>query len=204
MTDSTPPASQPLLPVADARRNRRVALFGMALVSTMFATAFAAVPLYDWFCRVTGIGGTTQVATAAPVQPIDRTITVRFDANVRNLPWRFTAPAPMTVRIGEVATATYVVENRSEADITVGTATYNVVPLVTGGYFNKLQCFCFTEQTVKPGERIEMPVVFFVDPAIVKDRQAGTASAITLSYTFAPVVTPARPVAAAPAPATRL
>jgi cytochrome c oxidase assembly protein subunit 11 len=206
-----------------ARSHRTVALAGVVLVSTMFGAAFAAVPLYDWFCRVTGIGGTTQVATEGPVKPIDRMITVRFDANVRHLPWTFTAPQPVTARIGEVITVTYTVHNTSSEPValgavqqtgsapaqgsgTVGTATYNVVPLITGSYFNKMQCFCFTEQHLTPGQTLEMPVVFFVDPAIVADKQAGTASTITLSYTFYPVTQPkTQPLAQiAPQPAARL
>lgn len=188
---------------ATASRHRTVAIAGVTLVATMFGAAFAAVPLYEWFCKVTGVGGTTQVATSAPVTPIDRQITVRFDSNVRQLPWKFTAPAPVTARIGEIVTVSYFVENTG-AEPTSGTAVYNVVPLITGSFFNKLQCFCFTEQKLAPGERLEMPVVFFVDPAIVNDKDGGTVSTITLSYTFYPTAKPTAPLAAAPATATRL
>lgn len=183
-----------------ARRHRTVALAALVFAGTMFGAAYAAVPLYDWFCRVTGLGGTTQVATAGPVEVLDRTIEIRFDSNVRGLPWTFTPPRPVTARIGEVVTVTYTVENTS-AEPTAGTATYNVVPLLTGGWFNKLQCFCFTEQTLAPGEKLEMPVVFFVDPAIVDDFQGASVSTITLSYTFYPVAKPTKPVADRPATA---
>lgn len=185
------------------RHHRTVALAGVTLVATMFGAAFAAVPLYEWFCKVTGVGGTTQVALSAPVRPIEREITVRFDTNVRQLPWRFTAPAPVTARIGEMISVTYVVENTGTT-ATSGTAVYNVVPLITGSYFNKMQCFCFTEQKLAAGERLEMPVVFFVDPAIAADKDGAGVSTITLSYTFYPTAKPTAPLAAAPAAATRL
>lgn len=182
-------------------RHLKVALGGAVFAASMFGAAYAAVPLYDWFCRVTGLGGTTQVAVAAPIQVLDQTIEVRFDLNAHGLPWTLEPPKPMTVRIGEVITANYHVTNTGETANT-GTATYNVVPLITGSYFNKLQCFCFTEQTLKPGERTEMPVVFFIDPEIVKHHQASTTPTITLSYTFYPVANPTEPLASGPVAVT--
>ena len=182
--------------------NLRVAAYCLTFAGVMGGAAYAAVPLYDLFCKVTGYGGTTQRVESAAVTPIDRLVTVRFDANVRaGLPWSFTpVQRSVTLRVGEVAEVAYVVENLSDEE-TVGTSTFNVTPMSTGAYFSKITCFCFTEQRLKPGERLEMPVVFYVDPAIADERELDSVKEITLSYSFFPVKEPTRPVAAAPAPA---
>jgi cytochrome c oxidase assembly protein subunit 11 len=151
----------------------------------MLAGAYAAVPLYQAFCRVTGFGGTTQVAEAAPLQTGQRHITVRFDANTGGgMPWRF-APKQrqLTLRTGEQAMAYYSAANPTGRRI-VGSATFNVTPLKAGRYFNKVECFCFTEQALEPGQSVEMPVSFFIDPAIEDDPNLVEVKTITLSYTF--------------------
>jgi cytochrome c oxidase assembly protein subunit 11 len=160
----------------------------------MVGMAFAAVPLYNWFCRATGFGGTTQVATTAPGHVLNRRILVRFDANVApGLPWRFEPEQPVIeVRIGDVVTVNYVVTNLS-AQATVGQASYNVWPPTVGAYFSKINCFCFTEQRFGPGETREMPVVFFVDPELAKDSEQDDLTSITLSYTMYPVRQPEPP-----------
>ena len=157
----------------------------------MIGLSFAAVPLYSWFCRTTGYGGTTQVAKAAPSQVSDRTITVRFDSNVAaGLPWRF-VPEQRTidVKLGQVVTVYYSVTNEA-ARVTAGQAGYNVSPSTVGIYFEKINCFCFTEQTMKPGERRDMAVVFYVDPKLAEDAEQYKVDLITLSYTFYPVRVP--------------
>jgi cytochrome c oxidase assembly protein subunit 11 len=160
-------------------------------VAIMVGMSYAAVPLYDWFCRATGFAGTTQVATSAPAHVLDRKIIVRFDANVgAGLPWKFEPEVPaIEARLGEVVTMNYRVTNASARE-TVGQASYNVTPLSTGVYFQKINCFCFVEQRMKPGEKRDMPVVFYVDPALAKDAEGQNVSAITLSYTFFPVRQP--------------
>ena len=165
-------------------------------VAAMVGMSYAAVPLYDWFCRTTGFGGRTQVATAAPQGALGRTITVRFDANVTSgLPWRFVPEQnSIEVRIGEVFTVNYLATNLAARE-TVGQAAYNVAPATTGIHFQKINCFCFTEQRLGPGEKREMPVVFYVDPALVKDHELDDLNTITLSYSFYAVREPARPVA---------
>lgn len=163
----------------------------------MVGAAYAAVPLYTWFCRVTGFAGTTQVAASVPGEVLDRKITVRFDANViGGLPWRF-APerTSLDVKIGEVVTVNYHVTNESARE-TVGQAVYNVAPLNVGAYFQKINCFCFTEQRLKPGESRDMAVVFYVDPALTRDADQGELDTITLSYSFYPVRQPAQPASA--------
>ena len=166
-------------------RESRTALSLVGVVVVMGALAWAAGPFYDWFCRVTGFAGTTQISEAAPDEVLDEMVRVRFDANVdSNLDWTFRPmQARMDLKIGENGLAFYEAVNNSDVPIT-GTASYNVAPEVAGFYFDKIQCFCFTEQTLQPGERMEMPVSFYVDPAIVKDRDAGWVRDITLSYTF--------------------
>jgi len=159
------------------------------VVVLMVGAAYAAVPFYNWFCRATGFNGTTQVATSAPSSgPLARKIAVRFDSNVAGgLPWKFEPEkTEIEVRIGEVVTVYYTVTNQS-ARATAGQAAYNVAPLTVGAYFQKINCFCFTEQTMAPGEKREMPVVFYVDPAVVADHDNDTLNTITLSYTFYPV-----------------
>jgi cytochrome c oxidase assembly protein subunit 11 len=162
------------------------------VVAFMVAASYAAVPLYNWFCRATGFNGTTQVATAPPsAAPLGRKIAIRFDSNVAGgLPWKFEPEkTEIEVQIGEVVTAFYTVTNQS-ARTTSAQAAYNVAPLTVGAYFQKINCFCFTDQTLKPGESREMPVVFYVDPAILSESDNETLNTITLSYTFYPIRDP--------------
>jgi len=151
----------------------------------MLGMAYAAVPLYSWFCRTTGFGGIPQVTNVAPGQILDRKITVRFDANVgAGLPWRFEPErTSIEVRLGEVVTIFYKVTNLSQRE-TAGQAAYNVAPTTAGAYFTKINCFCFTEQHLAPGEKRDMAVVFYVDPALTRDSQQDDLNTITLSYTF--------------------
>ncbi|WP_075217003.1 cytochrome c oxidase assembly protein [Mongoliimonas terrestris] len=189
-------------------RNRKMAVACVAFVGAMLGAAYASVPLYDLFCRVTGYGGTTQrVETADGIQVLDRDITVRFDANVApGLPWSF-APdqKSITLKIGEMQTVSYRVKNLA-AEPTVGTAAFNVTPGATGAFFSKIACFCFTEQRLEPGEEMEMGVTFYVDPAIVDDADTASVTTITLSYTFFPAKAAEKPVAgvSTPAEAARL
>jgi cytochrome c oxidase assembly protein subunit 11 len=160
----------------------------------MVGVGFAAVPLYRLFCQVTGFGGTTMrvdAAQAATVQVSNKTIVVRFDANQREgLPWEFKPERPTdTVSIGAKDMSIYIAKNLSNEPVT-GTATFNVTPALAGQYFNKIQCFCFTEQTLKPGEQVRMPVLFYVDPKIMTDPETKDIEEITLSYTFYPVEKP--------------
>ena len=153
--------------------------------AAMVGMAYAAVPLYDWFCRTTGFAGTPIVAKAAPERTLDRKVIVRFDANVAaGLPWRFVPEQnSIELRVGEVVTVNYLVVNETAREI-VGNATYNVSPPTVGAYFQKINCFCFTEQRLKAGEKREMPVVFFVDPKLVQDSEHDNLNTITLSYTM--------------------
>ena len=173
------------------RRDLATAAACGVFVAVMVGMAFAAVPLYSWFCRTTGFGGTTQVANLAPANVLDRRIEVRFDANVSGgLPWRFEPEQTSIVaRIGEVVTVDFLVANESARE-TTGQAAYNVSPPTVGAYFSKINCFCFTEQRLLPKERRSMPVVFFVDPELVKDSEQDDLSTITLSYTMYPVRQP--------------
>jgi cytochrome c oxidase assembly protein subunit 11 len=184
-----------------ARRLTRDALVASIcglVVVLMVGASYAAVPFYNWFCRATGFNGTTQVATSAPAgAPLARRITVRFDANVApGLPWKFEPEQnAIEVNIGQVVTVFYTVTNQS-ARSTTAQAAYNVAPLAVGAYFQKINCFCFTEQTMAAGEKREMPVVFYVDPALAADHENDGLNSITLSYTFYPVRDPAsKPVA---------
>jgi len=165
-------------------------------VAVMVGMAYAAVPFYNWFCRATGFAGTPQVASAGPGRMLERRLEIRFDANVAGgLPWRFQPEQSfINVRIGEVVTAMFTVVNESAHD-TIAQASYNVSPSTVGAYFTKINCFCFTEQRLRPGERREMPVVFFVDPALVEDAEQADLNAITLSYTMYPLRQPDKPVA---------
>lgn len=183
----------------DWRRDVKVALAAFSFGATMFGVAYAAVPLYDMFCRLTGFGGVTMVADRPADRIIDHPMQVRFDANVAaGLPWRFEADVTaQDLKAGETHTMTYRVTNMSDRE-TTAMATYNVTPLSTGRFFNKLQCFCFTEQTLAPHETREFTVVYFVDPAIAEDRETRSIQSITLSYTFFRQNQPARPLAAAP------
>jgi cytochrome c oxidase assembly protein subunit 11 len=167
------------------RRHGAVALTLVGLVAAMTGLAFAAVPLYRMFCEATGYGGVPQRAERAPEQGLDRSVRIRFDANVdRALPWSF-APVErlIEVKIGETALAFFKASNRSDAPVT-GSAIFNVVPERAARYFNKIECFCFKEQTLAAGASMEMPVTFFIDPKIVDDGDTKNISEITLSYTF--------------------
>lgn len=179
------------------RRDLRIAIAAGAIAPLMLGAAYAAVPLYQMFCQVTGFGGTTQRATAAPSVILDQTMTVRFDATISgSLPWTV-EPVERTVdvKLGETRVVVYRAVNRSNQTVT-GTASFNVTPEAAGQYFNKLECFCFTEQRLEPGQSVEMPVSFFVDPAMLDNRQAAKVGDITLSYTFYPVDKPDAPVKA--------
>lgn len=157
----------------------------LAVVVLMGGLAWASVPFYDWFCRVTGFGGVTGVATVAPDQVLDQTVTIRFDASLdRDMDWEFKPTArTVDIKIGETGLAFYEAYNPTDRPI-AGSASYNVTPYQAGGYFTKIQCFCFEEQILQPGERVQMPVSFFVDPEIVDDPEARFIHTITLSYTF--------------------
>ena len=157
----------------------------VSVVIFMGALAWASVPLYDWFCRVTGFGGVTGVSDVAPDEILDQTITVRFDGSLNNhMPWEFKPVVrEMEVRIGESGLAFDEAYNPTDRPI-AGSARYNVTPYQAGGFFQKSQCFCFEEQVLQPGERVQMPVTFYVDPEIVDDRDGKHIHTITLSYTF--------------------
>ena len=170
-----------------ARARNRRSLFALAAVAAfMCAAAWASVPLYDWFCRVTGFGGTTLVGEMyEDLKILDRTVEIRFDASLeRGMPWDFRPETNGTeIRIGEHALAYYVAHNPTSRPV-AGTASYNVYPYSAGEYFVKIECFCFQMQLLEPGETVRMPVSFFVDPEIVDDVEAGSVNSITLSYTF--------------------
>lgn len=181
---------------ASSRRFRITAFSCAAFVCGMIGAAYASVPLYRLFCQVTGYGGTTQRSEMASATIRNETVRVRFDSNaIPSVPWTFQPnEREVVVRLGETRQMSYRVRNRSDREVTAR-ATFNVTPLLAGGYFNKIQCFCFTDQTLKPGEEVDMPVVFFVDPDILKDADVGTLPTITLSYTFFPVEPKKTPVA---------
>ena len=157
----------------------------IGLVVVMGGLAWASVPFYDWFCRVTGFSGVTAVASGDSEIILDKTIKIRFDASLeRDMPWDFKpVQREMTLRIGETGLAFYEAYNPTARPV-AGSASYNVAPFDAGGFFAKIDCFCFEEQVLQPGERVQMPVTFYVDPAIVEDRDAKYAKSITLSYTF--------------------
>ncbi len=164
--------------------NARIAIFATVAAFGMLGLAFASKPLYDTFCRVTGFGGTTQIADKAPERISDREVTVRFDANVANAPLKFkAAQTNLPVRLGEHSLAFYEVTNTSVSDVSV-IASYNVTPHKAGRFFSKLECFCFEERIIKAGETKKLPVIFFVDPALEEERGAQDIRTITLSYTF--------------------
>jgi cytochrome c oxidase assembly protein subunit 11 len=182
-------------PHAGKGRDLLVAFLCGSFVALMVGVSYASVPLYSWFCRTTGFGGTTQVAKSLPKQQSARTITVRFDSNVAaGLPWRF-EPEKNTVdvRLGQVVTVYYKVINEADR-VSVGQAGYNVSPPTVGIFFEKINCFCFTPQTMQPGETRDMAVVFYVDPKLAKDSELDGVSTITLSYTFYPIREPEPPV----------
>ena len=187
--------SQPTPDPSRRRRDLLVAGACGAFAAGMVGMAFAAVPLYRIFCEVTGYGGTPRRAEAGADRMTEREITVRFDANVQGLPWHFRpAQASIRAKLGETVVVNFIAENFSGA-ATTGTATFNVLPETAGYYFNKIECFCFAEQPLQPGERIEMPVQFFVSPDLGDDRELATTRTITLSYTFFPVAGAGQPVA---------
>lgn len=179
-----------------SKRQRLTAAACVVFLGTMVGMSYAAVPLYELFCQVTGYGGTTQVAETHADRVLERDITIRFDANVAGgLPWKFKpVERQVTLKVGETGEAAYGFTNTGEA-ANVGTSTFNVTPLSAGVYFNKLECFCFTEQQLAAGESVEMPVVFFIDPAIADDPELDLVNTITLSYTFFPVANPTTPLA---------
>jgi cytochrome c oxidase assembly protein subunit 11 len=198
MSDNAPSTNEKTVHTPRVSRDVVVASICGLVVALMVGASYAAVPFYNWFCRATGFNGTTQVATSAPKTKTGRMIAVRFDSNVAGgLPWKFEPEQnEINVRIGDVVTVYYNVTNQA-ARSTTGQAAYNVTPLTVGAYFNKINCFCFTEQTMAPGEKREMAVVFYVDPSIVKDEEQDGLNTITLSYTFYPVKNPEpKPVAA--------
>jgi len=190
------------------RRRGATALVLTVLVAGMVGLSFAAVPLYDMFCRVTGYGGTTQRADAGSDTVLDQEITVRFDATVsRDLPWAVTPQqTTLTLKIGETGQMIYVARNLGHEN-TIGTSTFNVSPPSAGIYFNKIECFCFTEQPLAADATSDMPVVFFVDPEFARDKDTRTIREITLSYAFFPdrdaMKDEPKPVAAAPKSADR-
>ena len=176
-----------------SRKNASTALVCVAVVAGMVGLSYAAVPLYRIFCQVTGFGGTTQRAEAPAGRTIDRYMKVQFDANVSTaLAWDFTpAQRQVEVQVGEQALAFYRVKNISDRELT-GSATFNVSPPSAGYYFSKIECFCFAEQTLKPGEAVDMPVIFFIDPDIEHDEDVRSLKTMTLSYTFYPVSKPVK------------
>ncbi|WP_417719779.1 cytochrome c oxidase assembly protein [Salipiger sp.] len=165
--------------------NRNTVLTLVGVVVFMGAMAWASVPFYNWFCRVTGFGGTTNIAEGPAGEILDREMKIRFDGSVnRDFPWVFKPmQTEMTLKIGEEGLAFYEAYNPTDRPI-AGQAAYNVYPYEAGAYFDKIECFCFTEQVLMPGERVEMPVSFYVDPEIVNDPDAKFTKHITLSYTF--------------------
>lgn len=189
----------------EGRRNRNVAVVCLLVFFGMVGAAYASIPLYRAFCQLTGYDGTVRKAEAAPDAVLDKTLTIRFDANVRDLPWDFRAEQVVqTMKIGETKVALFTVTNRSDKAMT-GRAVFNVVPEQAGAYFEKLACFCFTNQTIQPHQTVQMPVLYFVDPKYADDPETRHKGEVTLSYTFYPAVdgkpgqnragTPAKPTA---------
>ena len=172
-------------PVVSKKAKNKTVIQTVSVVIFMGAMAWASVPFYDWFCRVTGFGGITQVAESGSDTVLSETMKVRFDASLeRNMPWEFKpAQREMEIQIGATGLAFYEAYNPTDRPV-AGTASYNVTPYEAGGFFSKIDCFCFEEQILMPGERVQMPVTFFVDPEIVDDRDAKYTKVITLSYTF--------------------
>ncbi len=174
----------------------------VAVGAFMGGLAWASVPLYDWFCRVTGYGGATDVAETGSDEILEQTITIRFDASQeRDFPWEFKPmQREMEVRIGETGLAFYEAYNPTDKPV-AGSSSYNVTPYEAGGFFTKIDCFCFEEQVLQPGERVQMPVTFFVEPEIVDDRDAKYTHTITLGYTFYEIDLPEEDAQAALEPA---
>lgn len=195
MSETALPASG-LPPVSMALRNRRVMRGALMLALCSLGMGFAAVPLYRIFCQTTGFGGTTQRAEAnTGVQPVPgKTMSIRFDSNVQpGMPWQFHPEREtQTVTIGQKSMAIFLAKNMSDKPVT-GTAAFNVTPTQSGAYFTKIQCFCFTQQTLQPGQEVRMPVIYFVDPKILDDKDNRDVQQITLSYTFYPVENGGKP-----------
>lgn len=181
------------------RDNNKTLIKLVGVVCVMVSLSFASVPLYDWFCRVTGYGGTTSVADGGSDLVLDREVTIRFaSATERGMPWQFKPVATtMKVKIGETGLAFYEASNPTDRTV-AGSASFNVTPFTAGGYFSKIDCFCFEEQVLVPGETVQMPVTFFVDPKIVEDDEAKLVHTITLSYTFHEIDIPEEDAAALP------
>jgi cytochrome c oxidase assembly protein subunit 11 len=179
----------------------RTAAAAAGVVVLMASLSFAAVPFYNWFCRVTGFGGATGIGVAGDVAPVDETITVRFDASLdRGMPWTFRpVEREMVVRLGETNLAFYEATNPTSRPV-AGQASYNVAPYAAGGYFTKIECFCFQEQVLQPGETVQMPVSFYVDPAILEDPEGAYVREITLGYTFYEIDLPPDDPGAEPVP----
>jgi cytochrome c oxidase assembly protein subunit 11 len=188
MTQKTPVSAQ-----------KKTAAYLAGVAALMLSLSFAAVPFYNWFCRVTGFAGTTSVAQEPSDVILDKTVVVRFDASLdSNMAWEFKPmQTEMTIRIGETGLAFYEAYNPTDRPI-AGTASYNVTPDQSGGYFTKIECFCFTQQVLQPGERVTMPVTFFVDPSIEENVEAREIKEITLSYTFYETPLPEKQAALAP------
>ena len=184
-----------------AQAHGRTALKLVGVAVTMGALSFAAVPFYDWFCRTTGFAGTVGVAEKAPDVVLEDTVLVRFDASkAAGMPWSFKPQQySMRVKLGETALAFYEAHNPADRPV-AGTASFNVQPDAAGGYFTKIECFCFTEQVLQPGERVVMPVSFYVDPSIIDDKEAKLIKEITLSYTFHETPLPEQQAALAATP----
>ena len=179
------------------RAKTALQLVGVAV--TMASLSFGAVPFYDWFCRTTGFGGTTVRAATAPAQPLEQTVRIRFDASLADgMPWKFKPmQREMTLRIGEMGLAFYEAHNPTSRPI-AGTASYNVTPFAAGGHFTKIDCFCFNQQVLAPGETVMMPVTFYVDPSIVNHPEGKFVREMTLSYTFHMTDLPQEQAAAVP------
>lgn len=181
----TAPSKRPPLTPEQKRNAKVAAICGLAFFG-MIGAAYAAVPIYRAFCQLTGFDGTTKRAEAAPTQVLAKTVTIRFDANVRGLPWTFEAEqTSQDAKIGETKLAHFRVTNNSDQAIT-GRATFNVVPEQAGPYFQKLQCFCFSDQTIGPRQTVDMPVLYFIDPEYASDFETKNKKEVTLSYTFFP------------------
>jgi cytochrome c oxidase assembly protein subunit 11 len=193
-------SNAPSKPESQQRRNARLALICVGAFVAMTGAAYAAVPIYKAFCQATGFDGATRKAASASDTVLNNALLVRFDTNVRDLPWDFTAEqSSQTLKVGETGLAFFKVTNTSDKPMT-GRATYNVVPEQVGPYFQKLECFCFTEQTIKAGETMEFPVVYFVDPKFAEDENTKGKKEITLSYTFWQAVEPGKAQAGVKSP----
>ena len=185
---SSSPRSEPPAPTPQQRRNRRLGVICAATFVGMVGAAYASVPLYKAFCQATGYDGTVRRASKAPDRVLDTDLLIRFDANVRDLPWDFTAEqTSQAMKIGETKVAIFKVTNRSAKPVT-GRAVFNVVPEQAAVYFHKLSCFCFSDQTIAAGKTVEMPVLYFVDPQFAREFETRNIKEVTLSYTFYPAV----------------